>query len=165
MIDPMLDPIIEEDEIPTLHMEAGTGVEIFHIPQKFRRMENLHIVFWLIKDISWCMIWRPLGLAMILPTFVIACVIAWRTRRMMSELCHNLAVVLWIFANSYWMISEFYQFDSWGFYDDYSYKELSAIPFAMGILVLAWYYIWYAPRHRKHQESFAKQPKVSNSGS
>jgi hypothetical protein len=63
------------------------------------------------------------------------------------------------------MISEFYQFDSWGFYDDYSYKELSAVPFAMGILVLGWYYIWYAPRHRKHQESFAKQPKVSNPGS
>lgn len=150
----MNDLIVNENEIPSLHKEAGTGAEIFHIPQRFRKMENLHIVFWLLKDISWCMIWRPLGLAMIFPTFIIACIIAWRTRRIMSELCHNLAVVLWIFANSYWMTSEFFQFDSWGVYGDISFKELTVIPFAVGILILAWFYLWYAPRNRNHVKSF-----------
>ena len=49
------------------------------IPARYRRMENMHIVFWLLKDISWCMIWKELGLAMFLPTLTIAIVIAWRT--------------------------------------------------------------------------------------
>ena len=43
----------------------------YNIPLRYRKMENLHIVFWLFKDISWCMVWRPLGLAMILPTLII----------------------------------------------------------------------------------------------
>ena len=75
--------------------------QTYTIPLKFRKMENLHIVFWLFKDISWCMIWRPLGIAMIFPTLIIAIVIAWRTREYMSELCHNLAIVFWISANRF----------------------------------------------------------------
>ena len=125
----------------------------YTIPARFRRMENLHIVFWLIKDISWCMIWRPLGLAMILPTFVIACVIAWRTRRMMSELCHNLAVVLWIFANSYWMISEFFHFDTNVLFGQYTFKHLAIIPFVIGIGMLGYYYLWWRPRNRDAVET------------
>jgi hypothetical protein len=48
----------------------------YRIPLAYRRMENLHIVFWLIKDISWCMIWKPLGILMIFPTLIIAIIIA-----------------------------------------------------------------------------------------
>jgi hypothetical protein len=81
------------------------------IPLRYRKMENLHIVFWLFKDVSWCMIWKPLGIAMIIPTLAIAIVIAVRTRQYMSEVCHNLAIVFWISANSYWMISEFFEID------------------------------------------------------
>ena len=71
------------------------------IPLRYRKMENLHIVFWLFKDISWCLIWKPLGITMIIPTFVISLVIAWRTRQYVSELCHNVAINVWIAANSY----------------------------------------------------------------
>ena len=81
------------------------------IPLRFRKMENLHIVFWLFKDVAWCLGFAVLGIAMIIPTLVIALVISWRTRQMMSELCHNLAIAVWISANSYWMISEFLGFD------------------------------------------------------
>lgn len=122
---------------------------IYNIPLRYRKMENLHIVFWLFKDIAWCMIWKPLGIAMIFPTLSIAIVIAWRTRYIMSELTHNLAIILWISANSYWMISEFFHFDADAVYGDISYKYLSVIPFVLGILVLAYYYIWYAPRHKE----------------
>ena len=126
----------------------------FVIPQRFRKMENLHILFWLLKDISWCMVWKPLGIAMIFPTLIIAIVITIRTRRYTSELCHNLAVVLWIIANSYWMISEFMVFDSLplNFYD-FSFKDLTAIPFALGILILAFYYLWWKPRNREVVET------------
>jgi len=125
----------------------------YTIPLKYRKMENLHIVFWLFKDIAWCMIWQPLGLAMVLPTMVIAIIIAWRTRENTSELCHNLAVVCWITANSYWMISEFFTFDGYELWGDWSYKYLSLVPFTAGILILAFYYIWWKPRHKQEMET------------
>lgn len=83
----------------TSNMSENTPV--YSIPLKYRKMENLHIVFWLLKDIGWCLIWKPLGIAMIFPTLIIALVIAYRTRQFMSELCHNLAIAVWIMANSY----------------------------------------------------------------
>jgi hypothetical protein len=47
-------------------------------------MENLHIVFWLFKDVSWCMGWKVLGVVFIIPTLAISIIIAWRTRAIMS---------------------------------------------------------------------------------
>ena len=124
--------------------KANRGDE-YKIPMRFRKIENLHIVFWLLKDISWCMVWRPLGLAMIVPTMLIAIVISWRTRHIVSELAHNLAIVVWITANSYWMISEFFHFDTMIVYGNITFKHLAVIPFVTGILILSWYYLWYAP--------------------
>ena len=122
--------------------------EVYTIPIRNRKMENLHIVFWLLKDISWCMIWRPLGIAMIFPTLIIAIVIAFRTRQFMSEVCHNVAIVVWITANSYWMISEFMHFDTNILFGQYTYKHLAIIPFSIGILILAYYYLWWKPSHK-----------------
>jgi hypothetical protein len=119
----------------------------YTIPLTYRRMENLHIVFWLWKDISWCMVWRPLGMLMILPTLAIALIIAWRTRHMVSELCHNLAIAAWIFANSYWMTAEFFHFDAGIVWGNVTYKHLALIPFGIGVLVLAYYYLVWSPRH------------------
>ncbi len=126
--------------------------EVYAIPLKYRRMENLHIVFWLFKDIAWCMFWRPLGIAMIIPTLAIAIIISIRTRQYMSELCHNLAIVVWISANSYWMISEFLHFDTWILFGDYTFKHLAIIPFVLGILILGYYYLWWHPRNKEALE-------------
>lgn len=125
----------------------------YSIPARFRKMENMHIIFWLLKDISWCMIWKPLGIAMIFPTLVIAIVIAFRTRQFMSEVCHNVAIVVWITANSYWMISEFLHFDNYVLFGEYTYKHLAIIPFATGIIILAYYYLWWRPRHMSAVET------------
>jgi hypothetical protein len=127
--------------------------QTYNIPIRFRKMENLHIVFWLLKDISWCMVWRPLGVAMIFPTLIIAIVIAWRTRQYMSELCHNVAIAVWIMANSYWMISEFFHFDTIIVYGTISYKYLALIPFCIGILMLAYYYLVWKPAHKNAIET------------
>src|SRR5688572_10296945 len=95
----------EIEEPPSVVMHTSKAREqSYTIPLRFRKMENLHIVFWLFKDISWCLIWKPLGIAMIFPTLIIAIIIAWRTRQYVSELCHNPAITVWISANSYWMI-------------------------------------------------------------
>ena len=123
----------------------------FAIPAHYRRMENMHILFWLFKDISWCMNWQFLGIAMILPTLSVAIVIAYRTRRIRSELAHNLAILFWITANSYWMIAEFFAFDEmhvWGWMEG---RHLALIPFIIGIGILLHYYLLQRPRESKTQ--------------
>ena len=125
----------------------------YTIPLRFRKMENMHIVFWLFKDISWCMIWRPLGIAMIFPTLIVAIVIAWQNRQFISEACHNLAIVFWITANAYWMISEFFHFDAMTVYGDITYKHIAIIPFSIGIILLAYYYLIWRPMHRNVVET------------
>src|SRR6266513_998279 len=105
---------------------------LYIIPARFRKMENMHIVFWLFKDISWCMIWKPLGITMIFPI-----IIAWRTRNRKSELAHNLAITFWITANSYWMVSEFFGFDSVPLFSSYIGKHLALIQFLNGVTIQA----------------------------
>lgn len=125
----------------------------YTIPLSYRKMENLHIVFWLLKDISWCMIWKPLGIAMIFPTLIISIVIAYRTRQFMSELCHNVAITVWILANSYWMLSEFFKIDTNIIFGDITFKHLAIIPFLAGIFILAYYYFYWKPTHKHEFET------------
>lgn len=132
---------------------TATKEASYVIPLRFRKMENLHIVFWLFKDISWCLLWRPLGIAMIIPTFIISVIIAWRTRQFVSELCHNVAISVWILANSYWMISEFFGFDAAIVTGNITFKHLALIPFLTGILILAYYYLLYKPKHKEDLET------------
>ena len=113
----------------------------YTISLRNRKMENLHIVFWLLKDISWCMVWKPLGIAMIFPTLIIAIVITYRSRAYLSEVCHNIAVALWISANSFWMVSEFLKFDTKILFGVYTYKHLALVPFILGTLPLIYFYI------------------------
>jgi hypothetical protein len=122
--------------------------QYYNIPIAYRKMENLHIIFWLFKDIAWCMGWRPLGIIMIIPTLAISIIIAWRTRQIVSELCHNLAIVVWISANSFWMCSEFFKVDTIEVYPGITMKHLAMIPFVTGVLILAYYYLVYKPKHR-----------------
>ncbi len=121
------------------------------IPARYRKMENMHIVFWLLKDISWCMIWKVLGIAMIFPTLIISIVIAWRTRQIKSELAHNLAITFWITANSLWMISEFFGFDEMPLWQQFEGKHLSLLPFLAGVLILAYYYVVQKPKETKEE--------------
>lgn len=132
---------------------SQTKKSVYNVPVQYRKLENLHIVFWLLKDISWCMFWRPLGIAMIFPTIIVAFFIAWRTRQIKSELIHNLAIIFWIIANSYWMISEFFHFETVAIYGSFQYKHLASIPFAIGLLLLAFYYLYWKPKHRDEVET------------
>ena len=125
---------------------------LYSIPARFRKMENMHIAFWLMKDISWCMIWRELGIAMIVPTLSVAIWIAWRTKHLASELAHNLAIVFWISANAYWMISEFFHFDSMEVWGDFTGKHMALIPFITGALILLYYYIVQRPKEIKENQ-------------
>lgn len=116
--------------------------EMYTIPNRFRKTENLHIVFWLLKDLSWAMLWKPLGLVMIVPTIGAALLITWQTRHIKSELLHNLAVDFWILANAYWMITEFYS-------NNDSLRFYTIIPFSIGILIISYYYVVVKPKEKK----------------
>jgi hypothetical protein len=100
---------------------------------KFRHFENFHIVLWLVKDLSWCMLSKTLGVVMIAPTLLLAIYITWAHRKEKVELLHNLAIVLWICANSVWMIGEFY-------YED-TIRNYALVFFFAGLATAAYYYI------------------------
>ena len=110
------------------------------IPEKIRKFENLHIVFWLFKDMSWCMEWKTLGICMIIPTISVSIYTTLKMRYLKSELYHNIAVLFWIIANSYWMISEFIGFNEHTIYESVQGKHLALLPFLAGVIVLAIYY-------------------------
>lgn len=126
--------------------------QMYIIPARYRMLENLHIVFWLLKDVSWCMLWKPLGLTMIVPTLLVAVFISWRTRELRSELAHNLAITFWITANSYWMISEFFGFDEMPVFAHLEGKHIALIPFSIGIIILIHYYVFIRPKEVKQHE-------------
>lgn len=119
---------------------------MYAIPKKFRKTENLHIVFWLLKDVSWAMLWKPVGLIMLIPTIAVALLITWQTRKMKSELFHNLAIVFWICANGYWMISEFF----WPRLE--SLRYYASIPFSIGLIFISIYYFVVLPNERKYEK-------------
>ncbi len=112
----------------------------YAVPLAHRRLENLHIVFWLMKDISWCLLWRTLGVVMIAPTLGAAIFITWRARHIRTDLAHNLAIVFWIAANAWWMLAEFYGFDENPLWRGFSGRELALLPFLIGAAILAWHY-------------------------
>ena len=100
---------------------------------EIRKLENLHILFWLLKDISWLMFWRELGILMIIPTFGFSIFIAWKSRDDLSSFLPNLAVSCWILANSFWMVVEFFEYED-------QLKHYAAIPFFCGLMLICYYY-------------------------
>lgn len=112
---------------------------IYSIPARFRRVENLHILFWLLKDACWALSLRWPAIIMILPTLGAAIVITFQTRKVISELLHNLAILLWIIANCTWMIGEFYGWDE----GEFGLRKMALFPFSAGLAILAVYYLLY----------------------
>jgi hypothetical protein len=125
---------------------------LYSISVRIRKMENMHIAFWLMKDISWCMIWKELAIAMIVPTLSVAIWIAWKNRHIKSERAHNLAIVFWITANAYWMISEFFYFDTMNIWKNFTGKHLALIPFTIGAMILLYYYAVQRPKKLKEKQ-------------
>jgi hypothetical protein len=113
--------------------------KVYYIPARFRRVENMHILFWLIKDACWALNLKYMALFMIIPTMAVAILITWQTRYIISEFLHNMAVILWITANCTWMIGEFYGLDE-NLIGPYGLRQFSLIPFILGLLVLFYYY-------------------------
>lgn len=130
--------------------------EVYKIPARFRRIENLHILLWLLKDICWALDFHIMGMIMIIPTLTVAITITWQTRRLTAELLHNLAVVLWITANCLWMTGEFYGWDE----GPLGSRRLALIPFSAGLGILAYYYIFLGHKKRFRAQMLLKAEEL-----
>jgi hypothetical protein len=51
------------------------------------------------------------------------------------------------------MISEFFAFDTLPLFGSFTYKHLALIPFILGILLLAFYYAIWKPKHKDELET------------
>lgn len=98
---------------------------------KIRKYESMHIVFWLIKDSCWMLEFKLLGTIMIVPTLFLAIYLVIKTLKT-RDVYLNTAIFFWISANSFWMLMEFF--------NNNNYKNLAAIPFALGFVFVALFY-------------------------
>ena len=115
---------------------TGNIVAVKHIclmDNTINKFENYHIVLWLIKDLCWALVWRPLGMAMIIPTVGLAVYIAYISYTNRVNFLHNVAIVLWISANAIWMTGEFYENDT---------RPIAVILFLVGLAIIAGSYIF-----------------------
>ena len=53
---------------------------------------------------------------------------------------HNLAIDFWITANCTWMVGEFFMLEE-NLIGSYGLRQLSIIPFGIGLLILGYYYL------------------------
>ena len=126
-------------------MDKGQGL---YLSSTHRWIENGHIFLWLLKDTCWALVWKPGGIFMIFPTLSVAIYILYRSRYNRTEFFHNLAVCLWISANSVWMVTEFLGVDK-------EYKKYAVFIFLIGIVVLLVYYIFFFRKDREKEKVFA----------
>ena len=135
--------------------------KIYYIPARFRRVENMHILLWLIKDACWAMNLKFFALFMIIPTITVALVITWQTRHVISEFLHNLAVDFWIIANCTWMIGEFTGLDE-NLVGSYGLRQFALIPFGIGLSILVYYYLFLSSKKGFKEQMFAKTEEIIN---
>src|SRR3954470_15429455 len=98
-----------------------------------KKLENLHVGLWLLKDASWCEEWIKVGMMVALPTLLLAVKIAYERRRDPEDLVHNIAICLWLCANVIWMVGEF-------FFDDGT-RAISRVFFFSGLALLIGFYL------------------------
>ena len=101
--------------------------------KNIKKLENLHVGLWLLKDCSWCQEWIKVGMMVSLPTLALAIKIAWDSRRDTEDLVHNIAVCCWLCANVIWMIGEF-------FFDDHT-RPIARVFFFAVLAILGVFYL------------------------
>ena len=133
--------------------------KVYYIPARFRKVENLHILFWLMKDLCWALNFKYMALFMIIPTMSVAIMITYQTRYIISEFIHNLAVILWIIANCTWMIGEFFGWDE-NLVGPYGLRQFAIVPFILGLLVLLYFYLVLSRRKDFKEQMFRRTDEM-----
>lgn len=112
--------------------------------KNLKQIENLHILFWLLKDNSWCHEWKTLGVVMIVPTLLVQAWIVFVYRKQTHEIYHSVGVLFWIMANAVWMCGEFFV----GGFDDHL-RWVPSIFFGLGLATIIFYYVAISWRCKK----------------
>lgn len=99
---------------------------------QLRKMENHHIILWLLKDFAWMLEWKWIACGIFIPTLALAWFITVKSRAIPSEFWHNLAVCAWLMANGSWMVSHLFQM--------VALERIAIMLFAIGLGVLTFYY-------------------------
>ena len=100
---------------------------------KILKLENFHILLWLLKDTAWVMGFKFFGVFMVLPTIGVAIYLTYKSRKERVDFFHNLAICFWIAGNSISMIGDFFFSGSWHSY--------ATIFFLIGIVIVISYYV------------------------
>jgi len=105
------------------------------------KIDNLHVVLWILKDLSWCFGWVYVGLSMILPAVLVAIYILLYHSVTPEKFIHNVSIIFWISANSIWMASEFLGFENQigGF--PIGGKIIAGSLFVAGLALVSGYYL------------------------
>ncbi len=106
----------------------------------FRKKENLHVGFWLMKDFAWLSDMKWLGMGMALPTVLLSVWLTAKRRGNRMAFFHNMAVTFWITGNALWMTGEFYFNDS--------IRHFVKPLFLIGFVFVGYYYVseWWRGR-------------------
>ena len=120
--------------MPKIALLGVVIILILKMIDKIRKTENLHIVFWLVKDLCWMMEFKTAGAIMILPTLAMAFYVTYLSSQNLKTVLVNLAIIFWILANSAWMLNDFYLNVP---------KSVSLIFFIAGMATIL-LYIWLA---------------------
>lgn len=85
-----------------------------------RGLDNIHIYFWITKDLCWVQSWFFAGIAIGSTACLYALLLAFRAiywQRNISLFWIKIAEFLWLFANFWWMIGELHD-DHYGYTDN-----------------------------------------------
>jgi len=102
---------------------------------------------------------------MIFPTLIIGIMVTYFHRKNNCDLIHNSAVVCWIAANSFWMITEFMGAEHDFLQTGIPGKWIAASFFVMGIALLVIYYtyrLYKLINEKKSTYVMEEEPEMSN---
>lgn len=83
--------------------------------RNFRQYENIHMFFWLAKDLAWNETNISLWLLFLIPTILVSTdyfIIALSGKNTIIDVAHYTSTIIWVIGNIVWALGEF-------FYDDY----------------------------------------------
>lgn len=103
------------DEALAHYDESGLICKYHKVVGSWRDYENVHVLFWLGKDIAWNGGYQALWVMFAVPTTLIALefvLVTFLTKQTFIDHMHYLAQLLWVSANLVWAIGELWHLDS-----------------------------------------------------
>jgi hypothetical protein len=134
-----------------------------------RGLDNIHIYFWITKDLCWVQSWLLPGLIIGSLACLYALFLTFRAaywRRNLGEFWIKLAEFMWLFANFWWMIGEVHD-DHYGFFGDGEnsivdkHTKEAGVMFICTLVWISLYYIILKPMNLL-EETKEEQLKTAN---